>query len=399
MSQQVNKDLKLGELLRAVGAVDATELTETLKLALQVGLPLGRAMVLAGHLSEDELDAALEIQALIRQGSLTIAVAARAFALVHAGSPLSAALDQSGWDRPAGITSYPSRLGSLLFDAKIITKQQLDEAQRKSYETGMPLGRILGLMGLLSQSQLAKALELQRLVRDQAITHNQAVLDLHSGRTPELEVSLMQQGYLQGAGKKTIRLGELLMLSGILNESDVMNALEHGLTSNKPLGDVLLDLGLVTRQILDLALEMQTAVCSGTLNIHAATDALHYIAYTGKKPQSNVESGLHASLGVRESIRLGELLKMSGFIEDDDIKQAIDLSNRYPSLIGKMLVVSGAIDEATLLSALRCQFLLRNGHVSLDNAVKALQFAKSRQLSLDDAMEELDIKQQNNHED
>jgi hypothetical protein len=394
MSQQVNKDLKLGELLRALGAVEATDLSETLKLAVQVGLPLGRALVLAGHLSEDELDAALEIQALIRQGNLTIPIASRAFAYVHGGQTLGMALEQSGWDRPDGITAYPSRLGSLLFDAKIITKQQLDEAQRTSYETGMPLGRILGLMGLISPSQLAKALELQRMVRDHSITHNQAVLELHSGRTQELEVTLAQHGLVGQAGsKKTIRLGELLMLSGILNESDIMNALEHGLTSNKPLGDVLLDLGLVTRQILDLALEMQHAVCTGSLNIHAATDALHYIASTGKKPQTQ-DGSWHAALGVRESIRLGELLKMSGFIEDDDIKQAIDLSNRYPSLIGKMLVVSGAIDEATLLSALRCQFLLRNGHVSLDNAVKAMQLAKSRQLSLDDAMEELNISTQ-----
>jgi hypothetical protein len=350
MSQQVNKDVKLGELLRAVGAVEPTDLSETLKLAVQVGLPLGRALVLAGHISEEELDAALEMQALIRQGNLTIPIAGRAFVHVHAGHPLSMALELSGWDRPDGITAYPSRLGSLLFDAKIITKQQLDEAQRTSYETGMPLGRILGLMGLISPSQLAKALELQRL-------------------------------------------GELLMLSGILNESDIMNSLEHGLASNKPLGDVLLDLGLVTRQILDLALEMQHAVCTGTLNIHAATDALHYISSTGKKLPTDKDKGAHPSVGVRETIRLGELLKMSGFIEDDDIKQAIDLSNRYPSLIGKMLVVSGAIDEATLLSALRCQFLLRNGHVSLDEAVKALQFAKTRQLSLDDAMEELNIGQ------
>jgi hypothetical protein len=60
-------------------------------------------------------------------------------------------------------------------------------------------------------------------------------------------------------------------------------------------------------------------------------------------------------------------------------------------LIGKMLVVSGALGEGDLLSALRCQFLLRNGHLSVDNAVKALRFAKQQQLSLDDAIDELNI--------
>jgi hypothetical protein len=78
-------------------------------------------------------------------------------------------------------------------------------------------------------------------------------------------------------------------------------------------------------------------------------------------------------------------------IEEDDIKQAIDLSSKYPSLIGKMLVVSGAIDEATLLAALRCQFLLRNGNVNLKDAVKALQYAKTNMMSLEDALEELGV--------
>lgn len=388
MSQQTNKDLKLGELLRALGAVEPADLTETVKLAVQVGLPLGRALVLSGHLNEDELDAALEVQALLKSGNLTLTVAQKAFGQVRAGAQLQDALEAAGWDRPAGVRAYPSRLGSLLFDAKIISKQQLEEAQRASYETGMPLGRMLNLMGLLSQRMLATALDLQRAVRDERISHNQAVLELHTVHQAEADAPRPERE--MAVGRKPIRLGEILMLSGVLTESDIMNALEHGLTSSKPLGDVLLDMGLVTRPILNLALELQASVCDGSINIHAATDTLGYVASTGESPAAAVEE-LSKNVVEGESVKLGELLKLSGFIEEDDIKQAIDLSSKYPSLIGKMLVVSGAIDEATLLAALRCQFLLRSGHVSRDDAVEALKFAKDRHLSLDDALDEMGL--------
>jgi hypothetical protein len=157
-------------------------------------------------------------------------------------------------------------------------------------------------------------------------------------------------------------------------------------------------LGLVTREILALAIEMQQSISRGNLNVHAATDALSYLAglkdgsTEGRDIKTLVSTAQAATArSVSNSMRLGELLKLCGFIQEEDIKQAIDLSYKHPALIGKMLVVSGAIAEGDLLSALRCQFLLRNGLISVDDAVKALRYAKEQQLILDDAIEELNI--------
>lgn len=405
MSQQTNKELKLGELLRAIGAVDPAELHETIKLAVQAGLPLGRALVLGGHISEEELEAALEMQTLIRRNTLNVETAREAYVHVKSGIRLKQALDLIGWEEETPVLHvYPSRLGSLLFDAKLINKHQLERAQLASYENGMPLGRTLCMMGALTQSQLARALELQRMVRNGEVTHSQAVLNLHSDRVTEGMNSV--SGALRKINlRKNIKLGELLMLAGIISESDIMNAIEYGLTSAKPLGDVLIDMGLVTRQLLNLALQLQESVSHGDLNVHAAMDALSYVASLGdtvsgaehvddvpEKMDANRAVTASKNAGPSKTVRLGELLKMSGFVDEADIAQAIELSHKYPALIGKMLVISGAIDEGALLSALRCQFLLRNGHITLDDAVKALQFARSRHLNLDDALDELDIR-------
>ena len=57
------------------------------------------------------------------------------------------------------------------------------------------------------------------------------------------------------------------------------------------------------------------------------------------------------------SIKLGELLTMSGFIEESDINQAIELGRQHPALLGKMLVSREAIRRGWIAAALRCQFL------------------------------------------
>ncbi len=185
---QLNKQMRLGELLKTISAVDSAELVETLKLAVQAGLPLGRALVLAGHLTEEELEAALEIQQLMRRSSMGLAAAATTFGYVRQGLSLAESLKLAGWES-AGERLNPNRLGTLLFDARIITREQLDSAQRSSYETGMPFGRTLCMMGAISQPLLLSALELQRRLRSAEITHNQAVHELQNYRQSGLPAS------------------------------------------------------------------------------------------------------------------------------------------------------------------------------------------------------------------
>ena len=684
MSQPVNKQMRLGDLLKAISAVDGAELVETLKLAVQAGLPLGRALVLAGHLTEEELEAALEIQQLIRRSSMGLAAAETTFGFVRSGLSLQESLKLAGWES-AGERLNPNRLGTLLFDARIITREQLDSAQRSSYETGMPFGRTLCMMGAISQALLLSSLELQRRLRSSEITHNQAVHELqnyrqsaasssqagsapafsslaalaNSGRNsaqPSTLDSPAQIGsntsggaiYAQsdaataganatsgslGTGqsfagpsapipmtamekhfspsnRKRIRLAELFMMAGVLTENDIFNALEYGLISTRPLGDVLVEMGLMTQAILQLSLNLQDSLSTGELDLRAALDALCYVAgskqpgielpaivpqtalkttnesktagaasanaETAKVDTANAETANEdtaevsavkatssaetettghstegegsSSTASKESaaddsastppsvnaddksappssitsdtsdtaagdqapskpveasgtkqkltdlwglgsdddaakpfpkikrkktselkqtlnefadkpfaadansassdeearsktnkpngdqidiqipdtefvldndpekrleeeeqrferqfnqarrppqqagsVKLGELLTMSGFIEESDISQAIELGRQHPTLLGKMLVSSGAIEEGALLSALRCQFLMRNGHIQVEDAVKALQLARTNRISLDDALDELDV--------
>jgi hypothetical protein len=376
------KDLRLGEMLQALGIVTREQLAEAIRMAGEVALPLGRALVLYGYLTQDELNTALELQSLVKNKGLPLSTAVEAYKYVRTrNTDLGEALLAAGFTGSQASVSA-SRLGTLLLDSSLITQEQLDVAQRAGYETGQPIGRMLVLMGVLSQETIDGALEVQKAFRADRITYSQALKALNPNPERSKANKALKTSGGDKASQKQIRLGELLMLSGVLTETDILNALEYGITKQKPFGAILIELGLLTQSVLELALNLQKLVCDGSLSLHSATDTLYSFSITGRTEPDKVTAE-------NQTMRLGELLKISGLITENDIQHALALTTKYPSVIGKMLVLSGVISEATLLAALRCQFLMRHQLISTAQAVDALKHVESYRMSLDDTFDDL----------
>ncbi len=127
-----------------------------------------------------------------------------------------------------------------------------------------------------------------------------------------------------------------------------------------------------------LLLKIQEMVGNGTLHALQAAEALRQIVLKNISiAQAVAELGLLKS-DPSETIRLGEILQAAGVISEDDINKAIELSTKNSALVGKMLLVSGMIDEGMLHSALRCQFLLREGFLKMEQAVVALNHCQKK---------------------
>src|SRR5262245_16907232 len=62
---------RLGELFAAAGIVSDELVEQSLVVAKMSKLPLGRVLILSGHLNKRELDGALRLQIMIKQGRLT----------------------------------------------------------------------------------------------------------------------------------------------------------------------------------------------------------------------------------------------------------------------------------------------------------------------------------------
>ncbi len=384
------KVLRLGELLTQVGIVQPHELTEAIQTSSETGLPIGRVLIMSGYLTDQELQAAVQAQSLVKDKVIELDLALKALQTVsQEGLTLEQALRTLGWVNKRSATT--AKLGEFLIAAELCSQEQLDEALRTSQETGLPLGRILVLTQTVSDELLTAALTAQVLVRDNKITKDEAIQGLASARRRRvsIEVSLSDHGFYKAPIRASIKLGELLVLAGLLNESDLMTALELGLAREMPVGQVLVQTGQMTRAGLDAALKIQDMVGNGTLHALQAAEALRQIVLKNISiAQAVAELGLLKS-DPSETIRLGEILQAAGVVSDDDIQKAIELSTKNSALIGKMLLVSGMIDEVMLHSALRCQFLLREGFLKMEQAVVALNHCQKNHVSFDDALQQL----------
>jgi hypothetical protein len=380
---------KIGELLIACGAIDQTGLESAITMAGRTGLPLGRTLVALKLITQAELDAGLRLQSIMRSASISMEAATTAFKTFKSqGVSFEQALASAGIT--SEITSY-SKTGVLLLDSGLVTKAQLEHATKMSYETGTPIGRMLCLMGLLTPHLLSEVLAVQRRLRDQKITREEAVKQLARARSSkkrargdaakELAADKAEQVVL-----RRLKLGELLLMSGCISELDVMDALEVSLGQEKPIGEVLVDSGVLPASTLHKAIELQNSVNAGQISVTVAAQTLAYIAQSDERAKLNEDTSLQE---LSNTIKLGELLTKSEVISEQDISYAMDLVALFPSLIGKMLVVAGVIDEGILLAALRCQYLIREQHMSVDDAVQVLKYATVKRVTVDDALEDL----------
>jgi hypothetical protein len=387
-----DRPVKLGELLTTVGILRAEELSEAIQVAGETGLPIGRVLIMSGYLTDHELQAAVQAQSLLKDKVIDVDLALRALTVVSQQAiSLDMALKGLGMVAPRRHTT--AKLGELLQGAELVTNEQLAEALRTSHETGLPLGRVLVLTQAMSDELLSAALTAQVLVRDGKISKEHAIQGLKSAkrRRVSIEVSLMDHGFYRPPVRQTVKLGELLVLTGLVNEGDLMNALELGLMRELPVGQVLVESGYINKDILEAALRFQEMVANGTLNALQASEALRQVASKGCNiAQAVAELGLFKA-EPSETIRLGEILKAAGVITDEDIRRAVELSSRNSALIGKMLLVTGMIDEATLHASLRCQFLLREGFLNMEQAIIALSHCQRSRISFDDALQELGL--------
>ncbi len=377
--------IRFGELLVRLKLVSEVDLNDALLVAPQFGLPLGRTLVLSGRISEAELQLVVELQPLIGQNICTIDDARKAAQMVRvSGVSPADALKKIGVQ---GATDKAT-LGCILTDAGLLTAAQLENAQKISYETGMRLGRVLTLNNVISHPLLTQALDLQAMVRQGRMSLPQAVeMLVVTAPKHALPLKLESHGLRPAPARKQVRFGEFLVMSGLASENEILNAMETSLSKQLSLGEAIVALGLISESVFKRAERLHEQVSTGDLALNKATDEIHRLIH-GERTQSK-DAGNEGS-DVPSPV-LGELLKMTGFVNDSDIVEAIELSSRYPALIGKMLVVSGAIDEATLIASLRCQYLLKHGYLAVDQAVKALQYTRKNKVSFDDAMEELGI--------
>ncbi len=366
---------RFGDLLVQAGLLSPTQLQEAMTESRNKKLQIGQVLVMSGTLSSKDLQMVLEAQSMLRDKSIDINLAVQCIKVARKiGSSFADALQD--YDESLAKKARTGKLGELLVEAGIINEEQLSNSMEQSVNTGMPLGRVLVLNRAIPSEALQGVLDIQVKLRDEMMSREEALLALRN--TTGLSGEVPQPKSDDDKPKKsTVRLGELLVMAGILTENDVMDALEWGLANQQPIGNVLVNQNLISKDLLDAALFFQEAVRDNKIDALKACECLSEVFSTGASPQEvldQVTEHKPADEPGAPPIDYRRLLTMARVVTDDQIDRAYDAASHTASLIGKILVLTGSLDVPTLQASLRCYQMITKGWLTPDDGIAALDY-------------------------
>lgn len=392
MSETESKrSLKLGELLTRAEILTSQQLLESIEMAKDTGMPIGRMLVMSGAVSEEVLLSSVQLQSKFRDGLINLDQAIVLLSMVHkANISLEEAMDKVGHKEQEKKKKTTLRLGELLYEAGFIGHDELEKFLADSTDSGLPLGRIILLYGNISKEMLSAALTAQVLVRDNKVTREQAIKALKTTRRRrnKLEESLAEHGFYRQPIRPHTLLGELFLNARLLEEQDLLSALEMALENELPVGQAMIQKELISRADLDIALALQEMVINATLTSEQAADVLMKVSKRGFSPTAALTELAISTATIEDTKSLWQLLTAAGIIERE-ARSAVMTEGLSLAELGHNLLSAELVDEFTLHNASRCQFLMRSSFLDLEKAIVVLNHCRTRRLSCDEALREL----------
>jgi hypothetical protein len=382
--------VRLGDLLTGAGLLKAEDLRQAMIIAKTQSLPVGRVLIMSGFIIEPHLQAAVQAQSMLKDGLIDLETALGSLRVISRdGVQLDQALSKMGWAQP--VNQVTNKLGELLMEAGIVTRQQLDAALTQGESTKLPLGRVLVINGMLSEQLLSSALNAQILVRDKRVTRDQAISSLKAAleRQIPIEQTLEETGVTLHPAVETVRLGELLVMAKLLDEEKLMQAVELGLVNEEPIGQVLVKNGMVSEKVLQSALQIQGLVAKGDLRKSQSGRVLELVNNENLSLAEAVERVQPTPPRDTTNLPLYQFLQLAGVIGPKDIEEALKVGSRDALLMGQMLMMTGALDQNLLGIAMKCSQLMTQGILKTEQAVIALGICWKSKATLEEAFKQL----------
>jgi hypothetical protein len=394
MTQEAPADIQLGELLIRGGLLGPEQFEAAYRLSFKMRLPIGRVLTMHGHVSEEQLRAALEIQARIRDGLIPFEHAITALMMVsQEGLSLEAALNRSGpVAMPAQVPTH-NRLGEILTAAGIASQPLVDQGMVTSAETGLPLGLVLLNKGVITRASLNSALAAQRLIREGKVDREAVLyaLKLARLRSISLEQSLRETGQFANLAP-VFGIGELFVMAGAVSESQLLTAHELEATEDKPLDEVFVELGYASKPCIKAAKHILKMIESGVLFEDQAAQIISKVQYASSNEElqrvlSLIDEDPGAIFEERQPVEITDILKKSGLISDKDLQiaTALALANKVPLM--KTLFDARLIDEQVLEHATHLKNYLDHDLLKLEQATIVMAYCLENNMTVEETLD------------
>jgi hypothetical protein len=394
LMEQVQIDLRIGPLLKKMDLLKGDQLEDLLQLNRTTDLPVGSVLVMSGEISDRILRTAVQAQSMLKDGLATEDQIVSAIQIVrNQGVTLNAALKQVRWSRDNEVKS--STLGELLQASKLVDSLKLTKALATSQSSMLPLGRVLVLTNALSRPLLLSTLDIQTKIRNGQCSREQAIHQLCSlrDRIKMVEHNLSNRASTQRRGAE-LRIGELLVESGIISTSDLLTALEMSVQGDQRVGEILLDFEWITEAKLNAGLELQKLVACKIMTKEAAIRALSHMHTTGNAFDKCVARETSPDTKHQRDISQDEFLRLAGVLAGVPVSQLVSIGDRPHVMLPErdqsdVKVFDQAEEKQIAQSAESLRQGIRDGHLNLDQSMIVMSYCLRGRMPVIEAIRQL----------
>lgn len=392
MSTTTNNYL-LGELSVKLGAVSQEHVDKSLTLSADTGLPLGRVLVLSGMILEPDLTALIRCQTLLREDLIDIEAAKLSYQMAKVcNTDLDTALAQLGWSQKR--ERKIALLGELLVESEALPQHHLDTYLKQQPKLKLPLGRMLVSASMITEVLLGTALSIQSMIRQGRLSRAEGIEVLKDARIrlSQTHAAPKSKSFYAQQASNIPKIGELLVLSGLISESRLTEALELSIGGRKSIGEILLERRYLSKAQLDSILTLQSNLANGTLRLNqlkpviarleegmAFGDALAVVLSDQTGSESNDE----------DLLSFFEFVKTLDQNSAETYDQAFELAKRNQRIVKQALLISGALDETSAELLQQCYSLYEGRRYTFDEIITLYEYAKRRSIFTKEAMVEL----------
>lgn len=336
-SRKSVKAVKVGELLVGASIVSSAEMTEAVQVSKRLAVPIGRVLTMSGCVREDVLEGALQLQRLIKEGSLSVEGGIETLKRVHEDRVELAEALTTESQRMALLDTAES-LGELLLDSNIISEDDLVKAMQTSFDNGVPLGTTLVLQGLLSPSLFPSILSVHKNIVRGVTGRDEGVKEI-------------QEIFLHW-----LKAEESLRAHSTYKESERKND--------------QIEATAVTTVTIAPAIDKKAEDKQAAEKAVKASEAR---ASESKEPKESKEAKKEAKPVADSELRLVDLLKQSGLFSQGDVQKRYEAMLRDPERSARFFIELGLIGVDDAKVALRAHGLLSKGNLSKEEAIYAVR--------------------------
>lgn len=357
VKKQRENRYRLGELFLETGLVDVSAVSEGLSIAKRTSFPIGRVLVMTGWLDDHDVNCALELQGLLREGTIDNSLAKDLLRFCHLNKvDINESFRLNGLSRSG--ESPQTRLGRLFLAAGVLDENQLAQGAREAQRHNTTLGGALLMLRFVSAKTLEGALNLQIMLRDNKVTFAEAIAfckEMHERQVSLREV-LGDNGKLVRSNNAAPRLGEFLISADLVQAKDVLTACEIGTEEDNNIGRVLMNHGHISELALEAALKLQHMIQNRVLTYRRAIKLLRLVCRLGAPLEQIIEES--------ESLdEVFKLLRRAAIVPERLVRDVAAEIIDFEDTVAEAMLARGYVNPMHARIGLACLERVKQGEI------------------------------------